>query len=359
VDIKAATERYEARLRATLPLVIEADLDFKHEQMALAPFPFLRATFYRWSERWRHCCPHLASTPVVLGVGDLHVENYGTWRDAEGRLVWGVNDFDEATLVPYAVDLVRLATSAGLAANAHDLSADLKDAAGALVAGYTEGLAGPARPFVLAERHAALRQMATSEPRDPVRFWAKMQALPEVAPDAYPPDGVRAVLAALPSDEVIDTTTRSRRAGLGSLGRPRLVALAEWRGAKVAREVKSLLPSAWDWVAGTPEPEIHYATIMDHARRCPDPFTAVRDRWLVRRLAPDCARIVLADLPAARDESTLLHAMGSELANIHRGTPDGGPQILSDLAGRHPGWLLSAAERMVADTVADWTAWRS
>ena len=274
MDIKAATQRYEARLRAALPLVIDADLDFKHEQMALAPFPFLRATFYRWSQRWGHCCPHLASTPVVLGVGDLHVENYGTWRDAEGRLVWGVNDFDEATLVPYAVDLVRLATSAGLASNAHDLSSELKDAAGALVAGYAEGLAGsagpgrdkqgpagpgghkqgpagpgghkqsPGGPFVLAERHATLRQMATSEPRDPVHFWAKMQALPEVAPDSYPPDAVRAVLAALPTDEVTDTTTRSRRAGLGSLGRPRLVALAQWRGATVAREVKALLPSS-------------------------------------------------------------------------------------------------------------------
>jgi len=32
----------------------------------------------------------------VLAVGDLHVENFGTWRDAEGRLIWGVNDFDES-----------------------------------------------------------------------------------------------------------------------------------------------------------------------------------------------------------------------------------------------------------------------
>jgi len=36
----------------------------------------------------------------VLAVGDLHVENFGTWRDAEGRLIWGVNDFDEAWRLP-------------------------------------------------------------------------------------------------------------------------------------------------------------------------------------------------------------------------------------------------------------------
>ena len=51
----------------------------------------------------------------MLGVGDLHVENFGTWRDAEGRLIWGINDFDEACPMPYTIDLVRLAASADLA----------------------------------------------------------------------------------------------------------------------------------------------------------------------------------------------------------------------------------------------------
>ena len=50
-----------------------------------------------------------------LGVGDLHVENFGTWRDAESRLVWGINDFDEACCLPYTQDLVRLAASARFA----------------------------------------------------------------------------------------------------------------------------------------------------------------------------------------------------------------------------------------------------
>jgi hypothetical protein len=34
--------------------------------------------------------------PRVLCVGDLHVGSFGTWRDAEGRLCWGVDDFDDA-----------------------------------------------------------------------------------------------------------------------------------------------------------------------------------------------------------------------------------------------------------------------
>ncbi len=51
----------------------------------------------------------------MLGVGDLHVENFGTWRDGEGRLIWGINDFDEATTLPYTNDLVRLCASALIA----------------------------------------------------------------------------------------------------------------------------------------------------------------------------------------------------------------------------------------------------
>ena len=53
-----------------------------------------------------------ALAPHVLAVGDIHMENYGTWRQPrEGRLAWGVNDFDEAVTLPYTLDLVRLAAS--------------------------------------------------------------------------------------------------------------------------------------------------------------------------------------------------------------------------------------------------------
>src|SRR6202040_1164104 len=97
-------------------------LELKHKRMAEGPFPFLRATFYRWAQLWPELCPRLAATPRGLGVGDLHVENFGTWRDSEGRLIWGVNDFDEACSLPYANDLVRLAVSAQLAIAANELS---------------------------------------------------------------------------------------------------------------------------------------------------------------------------------------------------------------------------------------------
>src|SRR5207302_4133858 len=129
IGIVAATTRYEAWLSERIPLV-KPDLELKHHAMSAGIFPFLRATFYRWAARWRALVGDVAAAPTVLAVGDLHVENFGTWRDAEGRLVWGVNDFDEAWPLPYTNDLVRLATSALVAREYHDLKIDGKEAVG-------------------------------------------------------------------------------------------------------------------------------------------------------------------------------------------------------------------------------------
>jgi uncharacterized protein (DUF2252 family) len=88
LPVMEATEAYEAWLRKRLD-VVEADLQYKHEQMAASLFAFLRGTFYRWAALWDETCPDLAKAPRLLAVGDLHVQNFGTWRDLEGRLVWG------------------------------------------------------------------------------------------------------------------------------------------------------------------------------------------------------------------------------------------------------------------------------
>jgi len=116
MNVVKATRQFEAWLGKRTPLV-KKDLRTKHEAMKSSAFRFLRAT-YRWAQIWSKVCLDLAKSPRVLAVGDLHVENFGTWRDIEGRLIWGVNDFDEAYPLPYANDLLRLAVSAHLASEA-------------------------------------------------------------------------------------------------------------------------------------------------------------------------------------------------------------------------------------------------
>src|ERR1700682_3742185 len=134
MNCKQATESYEAWL-AKLTRIIEADLVLKHQQMSADIFSFMRATFYRWVELWAEFCVDLAKAPLVLAVGDLHVENFGTWRDQEGRLVWGVNDFDEAFALPYTNDLVRLAVSSLLAIETDHLGLRPRPACAALLGG--------------------------------------------------------------------------------------------------------------------------------------------------------------------------------------------------------------------------------
>src|SRR6201997_626180 len=129
--------------------LIRSDVKLKHRSMALSAFPFLRATFYRWAQLWPVVCPELARAPQVLAVGDLHVENFGTWRDLEGRLIWGVNDFDEAWPMSYAIDLVRLAVSAHLAVDAGRLLLKREDICSAILDGYRAALEEKGCAFVL------------------------------------------------------------------------------------------------------------------------------------------------------------------------------------------------------------------
>ena len=46
--------------------------------------------------------------------GDLHVENFGTYLNSDGRLVFDVNDFDEAYIGHFTWDLQRFAASLAL-----------------------------------------------------------------------------------------------------------------------------------------------------------------------------------------------------------------------------------------------------
>ncbi|MFB6891424.1 DUF2252 domain-containing protein [Kitasatospora sp. NPDC056327] len=54
--------------------------------------------------------------------GDLHAENFGTYLNAEGRLVFNVNDFDEAYVGAFTWDVQRLAASLALIGYAKALS---------------------------------------------------------------------------------------------------------------------------------------------------------------------------------------------------------------------------------------------
>lgn len=107
----------------------------KFRKMAASPF-----AFYRGSACVYYADLHTQSDPFldertsrVWIHGDLHAENFGTYLNSAGILVFNVNDFDEAYVGPFTWDLKRFAASIALIGYAKALS----DAViGDLVTGY-------------------------------------------------------------------------------------------------------------------------------------------------------------------------------------------------------------------------------
>ena len=190
---------------------------------------------------------------------------------------------------------------------------------------------------------------------DPIPFWKKLDELPSVT--AIPHHVRKKLRDALPSKNLAFRIVH-RQAGLGSLGRRRFTVLAECQGGLIAREAKELTISALHWQESLAKrPGILYEQIVANAVRISDPFLHFSEPWLLRRLAPDCSRIVLATLPKEKDEINLLRTMGLETANIHLGTKNAQKKVLQDLRKRPAKWLHRATAQMAEAVRSDWKAW--
>lgn len=356
-SIQKATRVYEAWLGRHVSL-IDKDINRKHEAMAADVFAFLRATFYRWAECWPSHAEALAAAPIVLAVGDLHVENFGFWRDAEGRLIWGINDFDEVCPAPYTNDLVRLAVSAMLAVEGRQLTIGEDETCEAILDGYRHAIEGGSAPFVLAERHVWLHALAMRKLNDPKAFWERIdQHAQDLRADEV--GEIAGVLKGALPQPCGTIRFLHRQAGLGSLGRPRVTAVGRWLSGFVAREAKPVVPSAWLWAADRDASwqAIHIGQLLSEAMRCPDPYLSIGSGWLIKRLAPDGARLELPDLPPERDEERLLRAMGTEAGNVHGGLASTRARIAAHLGRLGRRDLREAAHRMMEATLRDWHDW--
>jgi uncharacterized protein (DUF2252 family) len=122
------TSGIDARTRLIVDVLVDAFADLmaadadafrtKFRKMAADPFAFYRGSaclFYAdmatLDDRW---CDERTSRVWIQG--DLHAENFGTYMDGAGRIVFDVNDFDEAYLGHLSWDLRRFAASFALLA---------------------------------------------------------------------------------------------------------------------------------------------------------------------------------------------------------------------------------------------------
>jgi hypothetical protein len=334
---------YERWLRKQCS-VVDSGVEEKHKRMRKSAFDFLRATYFRWARVIETVCGDLHAAPRVMSVGDTHVENFGTWRDADGRLVWGVNDFDEAAVMQYPYDLVRLATSALLAPRI-----DLTPAQTAreVARGYARGLVDP-RPTLLDQHAQQLRPFADGDVAANRKFWQGIAKCPE----AKPPSAARRVLlGSLPKGARL-VRFGTRQSGAGSLGRPRYVAIAEWRSGIVVREAKALVPSAWAWAHGKGK-RTKVEGLAGGTYRAPDAALRARGRWLVRRLAPDSRKLDFRDIAKSGLTAHVLFRMAADIGAVHAADKRSA-NIQEDLASRAAKWLLSAANAAHESVLEDY-----
>jgi len=348
-DVVAFTAAYEAWLGAHIPLVPD-DLRAKHEELAGPVVRFLRGTYYVWLRRVADLVPHLLDRPPVPLVGDLHIENFGTWRDRHGVRRWGVNDLDELTRGAYPLDLLRLATSAALAP---DVALSTGEVCRLLLDHWRRAGPGPALDMAGARHLRALVPV----PGQPHRYFTALRDLPAADPAAVPAAVRAAVAASAPSSW--RAGWHARRAGTGSLGRPRLVAVGQDAdGDWHAREVKLLGPATATWPPARVGPVVDDTLYPAVTAALSAPYPGGRvDGWQLRRLAPDVVRVELSGL-AARDAERVVRSMAQAVVDVHGVDRAALAAARADAAGRDGDWLADAVETMAADTRACHRAWR-
>jgi hypothetical protein len=336
---------YETWLKSELGSeLVQGDLDSKHVKMKSGTFPFLRATYWRWAETMKESA-ELMALPQILAIGDTHLENFGTWRDAEGRLVWGANDFDDAARMPYILDLIRLGVSAALARR--DESTSVKDICKAILDGYKKARNKP-EPVVLDKEYGELRETLVMKDNERKKFWSKLE------------DAAKEVRGTQPMYEFVlqnvlpngDFSLARRSAGTGSLGRPRFVGMASWRGGYVVREAKRLVQSAWCLAHRTDDRTIYAEVIAKGRQRSPDPHYLVSNSIVVRRLSPNSRKIDVEDDLDLMLSTPMLSRMGQEIANCHADDRFFAAAA-ADLDGRDADWLRDIVKSIVPLVEAD------
>jgi uncharacterized protein (DUF2252 family) len=100
----------------------------KFRKMAATPFAFFRGSaclFYHDLREEAQEGTYLDERTSRIWIhGDLHAENFGTYMNSNGRLIFNVNDFDESYIGPFTWDLKRFSASIALIGYGKALSDD-------------------------------------------------------------------------------------------------------------------------------------------------------------------------------------------------------------------------------------------
>lgn len=337
-------------------------LRMKLDRLCASPFGFLRGTFHLFVADW----PRFGDDPLAAGaeqpiVGDLHLENFGAFRAADGGVVFDVNDFDETASSTPALDLARVATSVVLADERHgDVRA-------------VERMSALIDAWASATRSLDLRPISGKEAPPVVR------ALVDTASDASRASwidrriegaaGQRRFKASDKYQSVVDDKTRAaivgavrefgarcperpidvpdwphvldvavRVAGTGSLGRFRWAVLVQGKSDKPGKErileLKEALPSSLSPGDTTSDAAERVIVTQRRLQGAPPAYLGVahiaQRPFTVRELQPTEAKLDVSVLKGG-DFDALAGACGTVLGRLHRRA---NPDLAERIAGR-------------------------
>ena len=237
-------------------------LAMKYSNLRKSPFVFLRGTCHLFYERLPAARMRVKA-PLVWACGDLHLENFGSFKGDNRLVYFDINDFDESALAPASWDLVRFLTSVLLAAA--DLKADASEArklCDAFVRAYATALAGGSPRWVERETAGGLIEelLGSLEDRTRVRHLNERterkngrrrlrcdgkRALPVSDAERNRVEKmIRAHAKAQDRPEFFEVLDVAHRiAGTGSLGLERYVVLVEGKGSPNANYLLDLKQS--------------------------------------------------------------------------------------------------------------------
>lgn len=98
------------RLKKFNEALLPEKVQLKYEAMAENAFRFFRGTCHLFYEDLAAAEP-LPLSPLAWICGDLHIENFGSYKGDNKLVYFDLNDFDEALLAPASYETVRMVTS--------------------------------------------------------------------------------------------------------------------------------------------------------------------------------------------------------------------------------------------------------
>lgn len=328
----------------------------KKARLLASPHGFLRGSAPLFYELLA-AHPDLGEGPEGVGfvVGDMHIENLGAYKSDDQKIVFDLNDFDDAAIAPRRFDVLRLATSVILSGRSFAKNAqNCLHLAEALLEAYVNAAfdvgpsAPPMTPGMLAIVEKAARRskkdlldaraIGTKGHRMFVRGERYLDLSPELAAIATRalPRYVEALGDRAPKGarQWMVEDAAQRIAGTGSLGRIRIALLVQNEdNEERILDFKEAAPAS---CAPGEDALAHGPRVVDGARAllenppkllAPIALPELGLSMIGRQLTPQEDKLDLARIPNAAEELDEIAArVGHILGSAHKHAGWAGPK---------------------------------